>query len=33
RILQDWIFTLTQFSFNKELDASQFDVRSSGTKS
>lgn len=26
RVLQDWAFTLVQFSFNKNLDKSQFDV-------
>src|ERR1044071_2198138 len=33
RALQDWVFTLTQFSFDRDLDASQFDVRSAGKKS
>lgn len=33
RALQDWVFTLTQFSFNRDIDASEFDVRSSGKKS
>lgn len=26
RVLQDWAFTLSQFSFNKDLDKKQFDV-------
>jgi hypothetical protein len=33
RALQDWIFTLTQFSFNREIDDSEFDVRGTGKKS
>lgn len=33
RALQDWVFTLTQFSFNRDIDASEFDVRGSGKKS
>jgi hypothetical protein len=32
RALQDWIFTLTQFSFNRDIDASEFDVRGTGNK-
>ncbi|HEX8846988.1 MAG TPA: hypothetical protein VF791_20260 [Pyrinomonadaceae bacterium] len=32
RILMDWVFTLTKFSFNNQLDDSQFDVRGSGNK-
>lgn len=33
RALQDWVFTLTQFSFNRDIDASEFDVRGTGKKS
>ncbi len=33
RALQDWVFTLTQFNFNRDIDASEFDVRTSGKKS
>lgn len=33
RTLQDWVFTLTQFNFNRDIDASEFDVRTSGKKS
>ena len=33
RALQDWVFTLTQFNFNKDIEASQFDVRGTGKKS
>ena len=33
RVLQDWVLTLGTFSFNREIDNSEFDVRSSGKKS
>lgn len=33
RALQDWEFTLSQFTFNRDIDASEFDVRGSGKKS
>ena len=33
RALQDWIFTLTQFSFNREIDDTEFDVRGTGKRS
>jgi hypothetical protein len=33
RRLQDWVFTLTQFTFNRDIDASEFDVRGTGKKS
>jgi hypothetical protein len=33
RALQDWVFTLTQFSFNRDIDPAEFDVRGSGKKS
>jgi hypothetical protein len=33
RALQDWVFTLTQFSFNRDIDPSEFDVRGTGKKS
>jgi hypothetical protein len=32
RRLQDWVFTLATFNFNREIDASQFDVRGTGSK-
>lgn len=33
RALQDWVFTLTQFTFNRQIDDSEFDVRGTGKKS
>lgn len=33
RTLQDWLFTLAKFSFDQKIDDSQFDVRSSNTRS
>jgi hypothetical protein len=33
RVLQDFVFKLAQFSFDQKIDASQFDVRSSNSKS
>jgi hypothetical protein len=33
RVLQDWVFTLATFNFNRQIDDSQFDVRSTGSKS
>ena len=33
RVLQDFVFKLAQFSFNQKIDDSQFDVRSSNSKS
>lgn len=32
RVLQDWVFTLTDFHFNRDINASEFDVRTT-TKS
>jgi hypothetical protein len=33
RTLQDWVFTLTQFNFTRQIEDSEFDVRVSGKKS
>ena len=33
RKLQDWVFTLATFSFNRDIEDSQFDVRGTGSKS
>ena len=33
RVLQDFVFSLATFSFDQKIDASQFDVRTSNTKS
>jgi hypothetical protein len=33
RRLQDWVFTLATFNFNREIEDSQFDVRGTGSKS
>ncbi|HEY5883638.1 MAG TPA: hypothetical protein VIT88_03080 [Pyrinomonadaceae bacterium] len=33
RVLQDFVFSLASFSFDQKIDASQFDVRTSNTKS
>jgi outer membrane lipoprotein-sorting protein len=33
RVLQDWVFTLTQFHFNRDINASEFDVRDKDSKS
>jgi hypothetical protein len=32
RALMDWVFTLTQFSFNRDIDDSQFDVKAPSSK-
>ena len=33
RTLQDWVFTLTQFNFTRQIEDAEFDVRVSGKKS
>lgn len=33
RVLQDWVFTLTTFTFNREIDSKEFDVRGTSGKS
>ncbi len=33
RVLQDWVFSLATFNFNQKIDDSEFDVRSSNSKS
>lgn len=33
RSLQDWVFTLTQFNFTRQIDDAEFDVRGTGKKS
>lgn len=33
RTLQDWVFTLTQFNFTRQIEDAEFDVRGTGKKS
>ena len=33
RTLQDWVFTLKQFNFTRQIEDAEFDVRGTGKKS